>query len=328
MKELLRPNIPIGTHPIEDLGSKYTILTPPIEKMFKAVADWVDRRFIGGMIYGGQRYGKTRAIMYLVEDLPKCFSNQLACFHIPEMELPPSPGNFYSHFLYCVGHSLDKGTVAAKHKRLIEYLHYLYDYTKIKRFVFFIDEAQMLTFLQYQILISIQNFLERKGICSTTLLVGQPELTDIRRNFERGRKMEIIGRFMTKEFEFHGIQTVDDLRTCLSRYDDNSDYPPNSGWSYTRYYFPQAYQFEWRLAHEAEKIWESFSDVRSINKLPVEEEVPMESVSKTVEYLLRASRTENPEFIGFTKQQCKTAVEASGYVELSRHIKYPKYQTS
>ncbi|UTW69383.1 hypothetical protein KHA80_21460 [Anaerobacillus sp. HL2] len=50
-------------------------------------------------------------------------------------------------------------------------------------------------------------------------------------------KQQIIGRFMVQQYKFNGLLSKDDIYECLVGY-DTSHFPENSGFSFTRFYFP------------------------------------------------------------------------------------------
>jgi hypothetical protein len=137
-------------------------------------------------------------------------------------------------------------------------------------------------------------------------------------------KMQVIGRFMSCQHEFHGLRNYADMEYCLKLYDEAMEYPKESGWTYTRYYAPDAFQLGWRLYKDAKCLWEVFSEVRERSKLPIKEEVPMEYFTRTVEYLLTETVQQAHDFQGFTASQFKNAVLETGYVEGSRYLLHPK----
>ena len=92
------------------------------------------------------------------------------------------------------------------------------------------------------------------------VLFGAPELTALRTNLIQSGRIDLIGRFMIQQYEFHGITCLDELVTTMSYYDDAtiSEYPAGSARCYSEYLLPLAYASGWRLEHEGPRLWEQF----------------------------------------------------------------------
>lgn len=101
----------------------------------------------------------------------------------------------------------------------------------------------------------IYNELDSAGISMTVILVGQEELVHQRSAFIQAKKAQIIGRFMIHEYKFKGVTDIKDMTVCLAGYDNVSEYPINSGWSFTRYYFPEIFDQGHRLHHCAKELF-------------------------------------------------------------------------
>lgn len=316
----VRPVVPDGTHPIET--GRYVLPTPPIYSMLKTVTQWIGNRAPGGMIEGMQRFGKTRAIIYVRNRLPESFNVKLPVlgFNCRDSRIA-NEGGFWEELLKSFGHALYKaGKPSAKRDRLIEYLHELAQNSGQNRLVIFADEAQKLHEIQFGWLVDLYNDLDRLGVNTTVLLVGQPDLLHLRSAFETSRKMQIVGRFMVHHHHFGGLRNSRDVKACLAGYDENSEHPEGSGWSFTRYYFPVAYASGWRLAQEADTLWNVFQEVRTEEKLPGKAEIPMQYFSRTVEYVLRRFGSLEQASPQISKKMWKQAIESSGYHDAARYV--------
>jgi hypothetical protein len=117
----------------------------------------------------------------------------------------------------------------------------------------FADEAQRLDIIEYEWLRDVHDELERAGIRMITLLVGQPQLLNQKNAFRASKQTQIVSRFMIDEMRFRGIQSVDDLATCLAGY-DAACYPEASDWTYTRFFFPNAYDDGLRMVDQSVAI--------------------------------------------------------------------------
>ena len=233
------PAVPDERHPVET--TRYVLLTRPIEEFVDAVISWLENRSPGGIVHGRPRVGKTRAIMYLVRAVGAAFDS------LPVTVLPcrkhqrPSEAVFFEELLRAAGHPIRTGTVTAKRDRLIEHWYEMVQTTSQNRLLLVIDDAQRLHPDDYQWLMDCHNDLDAAGVYLIAVLVGQRELVYRRSILMETKQFQIVGRFMTQEHEFRGLRSPADVRRCLQGYDEDAEYPPGSGWSFTRFFFPVAF---------------------------------------------------------------------------------------
>lgn len=313
---LERPLVPKGSHPIET--GRYLIATNEIIRMYHTVTQWIENRSPGGIIYGRPRLGKTKAIHYLMVDLPSEFGKYLPVFFMCCRQYKqPNENVFFEDLLKDVGHGLPaSGKPNVKRDRLLKFFLERVESSGQKRIVLFIDDAQRLFEIQYDWLMDIYNELDRAGASMTVILVGQEELIHQRSAFIQARKAQIIGRFMVHEHKFTGIKNLVDLSACLSGYDTKSEYPKESGWSFTRYYFPEAFFMkEFRLEQCAEDLYDVFKSLRQEAGLMKQTEIPMQYLTLTVEYALRRFGVNGEDVEWLTRTHWKEAIKQSGYIE-------------
>jgi hypothetical protein len=317
----VRPPVSAGAHPVET--GRYVIATPPVCLLYEKVRGWVANRASGVAIYGKQRFGKTRAIRYLVAELKQEFGQDLPilCILCRDCRVPTESA-FFENLLRALNHAITTGTATTKRDRLTEFLYEQSQRTGGgKRLIIILDEAQKLHEMQYRWLVDVHNELDDRGVNLTWLLVGQEELIHMREVFVKTKKQQLIGRFMTHQHVFTGVTSASDFEFCLASYDDptRTEYPPGSGWSYTRYYFPAAYENGFRLAGEAENLWQAFHKVRVESRLPADAEIPMQYFAGTVEYALKTygSTDEVPHL---SLNAWREAIQSSGYHDAARYL--------
>lgn len=318
---LIRPPISKGSHPVEN-GS-YLLATPAIADLCVLIKQWLDSGATGAMIDGSQRFGKSRGIIYAMADVKDEYSKSFPVLYFNCRKYrTPSEGVFFEDFLYAMGHGIPKsGGISAKRNRVTEYLCQLAIDSGHRRILLFVDEAQNLHEDHYKWLVDIYNELDRRGVRMLVILVGQPELLHQRAAFQKAHKNQIVGRFMVHHFHFSGLCGPDDVRYCLQGYDE-TEYPEGSGWSFTRFFFPAAFDAHWRLTSTAEVLWESFQQIRAECKLPGTSELPMQYFTATVEYALRhfGSLDFDEEERIISRNQWKEAIKHSGYQDAGRYI--------
>ena len=315
-----RPKVAPRAHPIE--SHRYRIFTPAVYVFFRVVLQWIHSGATGGMIYAKPRHGKSCAIKcvatLLVDELKVALPIVTVCCRDYQH---PAEGRFFEYLLKNLGHALyASGNSSAKRHRLTEYLTELVEKSGQDRLILFIDEAQKLHEQHYKWLIDLHNELERRDVVLIVLLVGQEELLHQFSAFQFAKKTQIIGRFMVRQLRFSGITNEADLRKCLANYDTDSEYPPESGYSFTRYYFPSAFDSNLRLENYAPMLWQAFKEIREEAQLPLTREIPMQYFCRTVEYVLTRFGTLGELSKELSLAQWKDAIRQSGYADAEQYV--------
>jgi hypothetical protein len=315
----LRPNVPTGSHPIET--TRYILSTPSIDDFYNAVLQWIENRVPGGMIYGKPRLGKTRAIQYLTRLLTEKFGVNLPVITLLCRDYKvPSESIFFEDLLRASGHAIYRsGRAAAKRDRLIEYLTEKVELSSQNRLILFIDEAQKLHEQHYNWLIDVHNELDARDAAPIVLLVGQDELVHQCSAFQQTQKTQIIGRFMVHQLQFHGLRGASQIKRCLKAYDVDSEYPENSGWSFTRHFYPAVFNSGFRLDSYANSLWEAFRLLKDECGVPGNHEIQMQYFCRTVEFALRRYGTHEEVSSEISIEMWKDAIRASGYIDAERY---------
>jgi hypothetical protein len=280
-----RPVVDEGKHPVE--STRYSVPTPQVEEMCAQVIQWIHLRVPGGLIYGPPRYGKTVWLKFLCGDLDQAFHG-MPILLFPAWDYTfPREKSFLSDLLTAAGHVLNKtGSAEQMRDRLVAFLAEQGKQSGDGRVLLIIDEAQNLHPKHYNWLIGIHNMLSLLGVNLIVLLVGQKELLTQRTAFIRAEKKQIVGRFMTHAQEFHGVQSESDLHEIMKAYDELTEYPEQSKWSFTRYYAPESFGNGWRLAQLSFDFWSAFRTVRTIAIRGHREDLPMQYVCRTIDHFL------------------------------------------
>jgi hypothetical protein len=255
--------------------------------MSNRLSSWLNNRVPGAIIYGPQRFGKTRAIRFISRHLGTEYAKLPVIEFLANQYPRPSERVFFQDVLKYSGHSLiEQGTTSAKRNRAIEYLSELAIKSHWQRLVFLVDDAQRLQLEHYHWLMDIHNALDARQIHMSSFLVGQIDLKHIKSSFAHGSKHQIVGRFMVNEFQFKGIRSIEDLAFCLNSYDTGTEYPVGSGCSFTQYFFPKAFKQGWRLSSLHPLFWDAFVQIHQHYRLPPLTEIPMQYFCRTVERVL------------------------------------------
>ncbi|HBB94687.1 MAG TPA: ATP-binding protein [Blastocatellia bacterium] len=315
--QLIRPAVARGSHPVET--TRYVIPTPPIQSLSLTVTHWIHNRVPGAVIYNRPRTGKTRAIRFLNQLLPEIFGPQLQIINMLCREYRiASEGTFFEDLLRASGHTMwSSGKTSAKRHRLNQYLIEKVERSNQNRLVFFLDEAQKLHEPQYNWLIDVYNELDQRDVAPIILLVGQDELLNQCNAFQQTQKTQILGRFMVHQFHFRGLKNLTDIKSCLAAYDE-VEFPSESGWSFTSYFFPNAHQLGFRLKDAASDVWQAFKETKENYCLPGTLEIPMQYFCTAVETMLK-NHTSFEVKPNLSMRMWKDCVEKSGYVAANRY---------
>lgn len=310
-----RPSIGPSEHPIR--SKRYVITTPQVEALCSEAVNLVENRSPGAVIWAPPRTGKSRALEILQLEFAEVFPGMPVMF-LPAWDYTtPREGPFMEDLLKAAGHVIvKKGRSEDKRERLVELMADLAVETGEGRIVLIVDEAQHLHEKHYKWLMGIHNLLAMYGVHMITLLVGQHQLVHQRTAFLRAQKENIVGRFMVRMFQFHGIQDQEELAESLNAY-DVEEYPVDSGWSYTRYFAPDLFASGWRLKMVAPLLWGAFYEARRLapaNKAP--KEIQMQYFCRTVEYLLQKLERIDVKDDAAMNKLMKNAIAASRYLDV------------
>ena len=300
-------------HPLAT--GNYRIATPAIQAFYQLVTRCLQYRITGALTYGPPRIGKTRAIEYvrllLAEKYPKITTFHAHAEHKPRH----AEGPFFTNLLEAVGYpDPDGGTNPSKRIRLINKIKEAATHAGSGTVVLFCDESQRYNEHEYEWLRDVHDRLDRLQIRLFTFLVGQQELLAIKTALQHAQKTQIVARLMVEELKFSGIRNANEVATCLHGFDQTC-FPVTSGWSFTRFWMPQACAAGYRLVDDAQLFWEAFESLQHKAGLPGPIEIPMESFTRTVEIVLKDSELRDSPTYRPPEELWHSAVRNSGYLQ-------------
>lgn len=313
--DLNRPVIEKGSHPVET--GDYQAPTNEIVNLLEAVCDWITDRVTGAVIYGRPRLGKTKMIEFMVKNIPVILEEELPIYHIVSLHPKIAKEEEFIETILCdMKHMFAlTGKVAAKRQRLITFLEERGKSNRLRTVVLFIDEAQCLEYEHYTWLMDYYNKLERDKVTLILFLVGQAQLNAQKTIFQREHADQIVARFMIEEYPFSGIRTEEDIRAFLECYDERSEFPSESGWSFTRYYFPEAFATGERLANFAKEVKKIFETLRQKHSIKGKFEIPMHYMVRAVKTILVKHGYGSPNYCGWlSNADWENAIIRSQYV--------------
>lgn len=227
----------------------------------------------------------------------------------------PSAEKFYRDMLsdFSFGFEGKKDEIVLRNQ-IVNLMHEKAERSNLRRIVLIMDEAQKMTEWQYDCLIDISNQLVRRNIRMTTISIGQEQLVNRRSFFLANEKAHIVGRFMPSEYRFKGIQEPSELEYVLQSYDE-SEFPIESEWYFTRYYFPEAFNTGRRLSEFSVSLYKLFIAIREEFGLSGKVEIPMEYVAFTVENVFKINGSNGKGTEWLSMEQWREAIQRSGYIE-------------
>lgn len=312
-----KPTVQVGTHPIE-LGH-YLIPTKEVLRLMENLKKIVMNRLPGMIVYGRPRLGKTSAIKFAIENLPAYMAAPLPILIANSNAYKvPSEEKFFVDLLQDFKFPFTtRRKPSDLRNQIINLLLEKAEKSRLRRIILIMDEAHRLTEFHYNWLMDIYNQLDREKISMSVISVGQEELLVRRTFFLEQKKSQIIGRFMTHEHRFFGLTSLEEMKRVLRCYDspDISSYPENSGWSYTRYFFPEGFDKGHRLENDASTIYQQFTELRKEHGVFSDLEIPMEYFAYAVENALKIYGAHGEQNEWITSQQWLEAIKLTGYIE-------------
>src|SRR3546814_814533 len=155
--------------------------------------------------------------------------------------------------------------------------------TKLLQVVLFVDEAQYLREAEFHSLCNIQNIAAAGSVRLSVISIGTQQLQQQSQVFILGNNTHLSTRFFGYQARFRGIRSATELAHVLDGFDTQTDWPADSGISYTHYFFPGAFQGGFRFTNHAETLWSTYLalaplSIRKKLEVPMEYEIGRENV--------------------------------------------------
>lgn len=294
-------------HPI--MEKEYVLPTPMMQRCYEIIRERVWARRTGLVLYGPPRVGKTRCSFavkeLLLEEFPRCYVTRMSVRRASYV----SGAHICRAILDAEDHVMSKRQTEDELMRnVLTDIEIKIRAIGGKQYVLIIDEIQLLNNVDLQQLVCIHNALEERKIRMTTISFAQPEIQSARTALMASKDRQIIARFLSEMVCYGGCGTVADLRALLRCYDESSEFPEGSGWSYTRFCVPTAFEHGFRLQKYAQQLW---LRLNSAGKSDAYDTLPMEHTCLSIEYLLIALRKQDCSTLAVSKEDLDTAIARS-----------------
>jgi hypothetical protein len=190
----------------------------------------------------------------------------------------------------------------------------LYAYAAPRGHLFFlIDEAQEIHEQELCWLKTLINWLVNRDCRVTVVMFGQQELLAMREALVTKARSDLDARYTSELYEFENVMNAVDLKIALASCDTGSEYPVESGWSYTQFLWPQAFAHGFRLAEQAETAWTAFLKASPTTRCA--QGISMRWVALTLAELAESTKDEDRRSFGVDEAIWSKAVERAGYID-------------
>ncbi len=254
----------LARHPVLDIRpDSFQIATPPLQRAFEAAVRTIASGDPGHAFYGFPRFGKTAATKYFQHRLPELFPDTPIFLYHAHHDRLVRRDRFYTQLLRTMCGNALANAGCDPLSRLVRACWARAEERGSHRIIFIGDEMQCLSPEVYSWLIDFANDLHELKVRVIAIFFGQPELMSVREVLLQTNRLDIIGRFLSRLEALEGIRSVIELREVMHAYDDprELEYPAGSGWSFTRFFAPEAFAHGWRLASCAGVCWEAFKEI-------------------------------------------------------------------
>jgi hypothetical protein len=208
----------------------------------------------------------------------------------------------------------DSGTALQRRLRLYNRIAEIVERASGRSLLIFVDEAQRLELEHYEWLRDLQDEMERRGVRIHTFLVGQPGILNRKTSFRQSvDTSQIVSRFMIDDMRFEGFHSSADLEVSLAAYDE-SLFPEQSDWTFTRFFLQRAYDAGFRLAGQTELVWDAFGQAHRRARFEFAMEIPMEYVARAIEIALEQNMGRDAPDFALSPALWAQAVDESDYV--------------
>ncbi len=244
----------LADHPL--LRGNAVLATPPVREAATLVFDKARRARSSVAFWAHPLSGKSSCIAALRKLAPTQFPQCGFIVYEPSSKEVPAEGALIEDLLSEIDYEtrIDR-TLTGKRNQLERALYSIA--ITGRRLFFVIDEAQNLHAKELGWLKRVVNWLTVRDIKVTVVLFGQSQLCAMHDRL-KVQMPDLSERFMSRLNEFRSLQDASDIQMCLRCCDEGTEYPAGSGWSYTQYLWPRAFENGFRLAKCANDLYDAF----------------------------------------------------------------------
>jgi len=265
--------------------------------------------------------GKSSCIRALEAELRKRFPGCGIVLHEAKSNTVIAEGTFIADILHTLQYEGKiRYSLAEKREQIRRALFAVG--AERRHVVFVIDEAQELAEQEFRWLKEQGNWLTKKGYKITVILFGQQELMTVRDELIGTGRSDLAGRFFAHMFEYEAIKQSKDLAPFLAACDEESEYPEGTGWCYTRFLWPSAYDSGLRLLKQAQPFFQAFAQVSP--QQTGEQGIAMNYIADSLACLADMTRARDTTHFEPTVEDWMAAIERAGYADRDPLVRKPE----
>ena len=300
-------------HPV--VRREYNLPTPPLKQAADEVLMRVTRRQSSCPFTGAPRFGKTCALNYIERELSEVLPSVLVVKVVAASLRSRSSTTFHDHLFCAFGGQIEPGRPDANRslRRAAHRLVVQANDARANQIAILVDEFGRLTVDELTYLADVTNLLLEHGIRTTTVAFGSCEMDMLLGTLRLCGRKDLIGRFLSAIVPFQGVRSEEKLGQILAAYDDPdvAEFPPGSGWSLARFFWPTAWETGHRLADQHKQAWRAFAAVGRQQK---SFQIGAEYWSLAIEHVLTTTMNFHVPTAPVGGDIWEQAVEQSGFV--------------
>ena len=300
----------LDDHPL--VQKNYLVITPTIKQVYALVRERVWMRRTGTFLFARPRMGKSTCAYAVRRSLEAEFPKLFVMLFSAEKRKQSDSGLIVDILQSDKLKMGSRPSYKDLFNKLITHIETSVANRKGGQFVLMIDEMQLLSEADFNVLLVLHNRLELKSIKMTTIGFAQTDIQHLRSALHATQAHNLLARFLSEPIPFDGCATKEDLEKILHSYDEEERFPEDSDYTYTRFFLPYAYENGFRLRNFAKPIWSALKKA----SMPLgDDSIPMEHLFRTVEFLLLAGRQFDKGDYSISQKNILEAVEASNIRE-------------
>lgn len=235
-------------HPIL-LQQAFTIKAPPLQEFILEFGRLVKNGELSMVCYGAPRAGKTTARRFLQSGLNKVRQAVVVSAFIElDVGRTDSKNRLWRDLMRGTDRALSM-TSSNPYDALFNKICVDADRYDVNRVLIILDEAQNLSLEKLGGLKKLVDELIAHGLSPFVLLMAQPQILARPERLRFFQYQDLVDRFFTRMHRFRGV--LPEEIPAVLRFYDETQWPSESGISFTANFMPQLWEKGWRMEKQA-----------------------------------------------------------------------------
>lgn len=235
-------------HPIL-LQQAFTIKAPPLQEFILEFGRLVKNGELSMVCYGAPRAGKTTARRFLQSGLSKVRQAVVVSAFIElDVGRTDSKNRLWRDLMRGTDRALSM-TSSNPYDALFNKICVDADRYDVNRVLIILDEAQNLSLEKLGGLKKLVDELIEHGLSPFVLLMAQPQILARPERLRFFQYQDLVDRFFTRMHRFRGV--LPEEIPAVLRFYDETQWPSESGISFTANFVPQLWEKGWRMEKQA-----------------------------------------------------------------------------